>query len=364
VPFMDLARHHAPLAAELREAFERALATSGFILGGEVERFEAEFASYCGVEHCVGVGSGTAALLLMLQAAGIGPGDEVIIPAHTFAATAFAVLQAGATPVCAEVRADTGLIDVDAVRAAIGPRTAAVLPVHLYGQLCEMDELLALAARHGLAVFEDSAQSHGAMLDDRRAGSFGTASAFSFYPSKNLGALGDGGAVCTNDADLASTVRVLRDLGRRNGVHELIGPNERLDAVQAAFLRVKLPHLDGYNAARRALAGRYRSALDGVVDLLGERPGGDCVYHLMPIRVDDRDALAGALRARGVATGVHYDTAIPDHPALPQLRASDTPIAREWASTELSLPIFPELTDAELSSVVTAVTESVPARTR
>jgi dTDP-4-amino-4,6-dideoxygalactose transaminase len=355
VPFMDLARHHAPLEAELRAAFERVLGSSAFILGAEVERFEVEFARYCGTEHCVGVGSGTAALALMLQAAGIGPGDEVIIPAHTFAASAFAVLQAGAAPVCADVREETGLIDVDAVRAAIGPRTAALLPVHLYGQLCEMDALRALAERHGLAVFEDAAQAHGAGEPGRRAGALGTAAAFSFYPSKNLGALGDGGAICTDDGALAGQLRALRDLGRRGGVHEVVGPNERLDGLQAAFLRVKLAHLDGYNEARRDRAARYRDALSGVIEVLEEWPGGDCVYHLMPIRVDDRATLAAELGARGIATGVHYPVAIPDHPALADLAAADTPVARDWAARELSLPIFPELTAAELEAVCEAV---------
>jgi dTDP-4-amino-4,6-dideoxygalactose transaminase len=355
VPFMDLARHHAPIEADLRAAFDRVLGTSGFILGAEVERFEAAFADYCGVAHCVGVGSGTAALALMLQAAGVGAGDEVIVPAHTFAASAFSVLQADATPVCVEVRAGTGLIDPDAVRAAIGPRTAAIMPVHLYGQLCEMEALRELAARHGLAVFEDAAQAHGAGAPGRRAGALGTAAAFSFYPSKNLGALGDGGAVCTDDGELAGRLRALRDLGRRAGVHEVVGPNERLDGVQAAWLGVKLAHLDAHNAARRAHAARYRAALGRAVEVLEEWEGGHCVYHLMPIRVPDRGALGGALAQLGIATGVHYPVAIPDHPALAELRGADVPVARDWAARELSLPMFPELSEGEVDAVAEAV---------
>jgi dTDP-4-amino-4,6-dideoxygalactose transaminase len=353
---MDLHRHHDPLAAELREAFERVLASSAFILGGEVERFEREFAEYCRTADCVGVNSGTAALALMFEASRIGRGDEVIVPAHTFAASAFAVRQAGATPVCVEVESGTGLIDVDAARAAIGPRTAAILAVHLYGQLCAMDQLVELAAGAGLWLFEDAAQAHGATYQGRRAGSFGRAAAFSFYPSKNLGALGDGGAICTDDAELAASVRRLRDLGRERGVHLDVGYNERLDGFQGAFLSVKLAHLDRWNADRRAVAARYDERLDGVVQLLEERPGASCIYHLYPIRVDDRDGLARELGARGIGTGVHYPAAIPDHPALAaELGDADVPIARDWAARELSLPIFPEMTENEVDEVATAV---------
>jgi dTDP-4-amino-4,6-dideoxygalactose transaminase len=359
---MDLGRHHAPLAAELREAFDRVLGASAFILGQEVERFERAFAEYCGVSECVGVNSGTAALSMMLEAVGIGPGDEVILPAHTFAASALAVVHVGATPVCADVDPGTGLLDPDAARAAVGPRTAAILPVHLYGQVCAMHELRSLADGAGLALFEDAAQAHGATDGGRRAGSFGQAAAFSFYPSKNLGALGDGGAVCTDDAKLAADLRRLRDLGRREGRHEVAGYNERLDGLQAAFLTVKLAHLDEYNQQRRAAADAYRECLPDTVEVLEERPGAACTYHLFPIRAPDRDALGAALRERGIGTGVHYPAAVPDHPALPMLAGSDTPVAREWAATELSLPMFPELTDREIEAVSVAVSECSIAR--
>jgi dTDP-4-amino-4,6-dideoxygalactose transaminase len=357
---VDLARQHAPLAAELRKAFGRVLRANAFILGKEVTSFEAEFAASCGARHCVGVGSGTAALTIMLQAGGIGRGDEVIVPAHTFVATALAVLHAGARPVCADVERGTGLIDPAAVAAAIGPRTAAILPVHLYGQVCAMDELRALAARHGLGLFEDAAQAQGASFRDQRAGSLGVAAAFSFYPSKNLGALGDAGAICTNDGQLAQRARQLRDLGRSNGgAHAVPGYNERLDGMQAAFLRVKLGRLEAWNAARRGLAARYRMRLNGLVELLEERPESPPVYHVYPIRVCDRAELARSLAGRGIATGVHYPLALPDQPVLRELRRIDTPVARDWAARELSLPMFAELTEREVDLVVAAVTRAV-----
>ncbi len=355
VPFVDLQRHHAPIESELRAAFDRVLGASAFILGQEVERFETRFAELCAVRHCVGVASGTAALIIMLQAAGIGAGDEVIVPAHTFIATALAVQHVGAVPVCVDVELGTGLIDPAAVSAAIGPRTAAILPVHLYGQVCAMDELRTLAERHKLALFEDAAQAHGATFRGAPAGGLGTAAAFSFYPSKNLGALGDAGAICTNDGALADAARHLRDLGRLNSpAHTLPGYNERLDGLQAAFLGVKLDHLEGWNRTRRTLAAQYRRAVRGV-ELLEERPESPCTYHLFPIRVAGRDDLARFLGERGVATGVHYPQALPDQPALTGLAALDIPIARTWAANELSLPMFPELCVIELDTVVAAL---------
>ncbi len=304
----------------------------------------------------MGVGSGTAALSLMLQAASIGPGDEVIVPAHTFVASAFAVTHTGATPVCVDVKPGSGLIDPAAVRAAMGSRTAAIIAVHLYGQVCEMDEIQALAGRAGVAVFEDAAQAHGATYGGRRAGSLARASAFSFYPSKNLGALGDGGAVCTDDTELARAVRCLRDLGRSQTSHVLAGYNERLDALQAAFLAVKLPHLDRWNEARRTLASAYESRLDGIVELTADRGGGS-VRHLFAIRTENRAALGRSLAQRGIAFAVHYPVALPDQPALAMLHAADTPVARDWAARELSLPMFAELTIDELDHVAAAVSE-------
>jgi dTDP-3-amino-3,4,6-trideoxy-alpha-D-glucose transaminase len=359
VPFVGLARQHAALGGELQAAFARVVDADGFILGGEVEAFEREFAAYCESERCVGVASGTAALALILIAAGIGPGDEVLVPGHTFIASALGVLHTGATPVFCDVQRNTGLIDPDAAAALVGPRTAAVIAVHLYGQVCDMDQINALAARHGLFVLEDAAQAHGATYNDVRAGSLGNAAAFSFYPSKNLGALGDGGAVCTGDAQLAARVRELRHLGQRGkGEHVVIGYNERLDGLQAAILRVKLPHLDGWNAARRSHAANLREGLPEELVVLGERAATPCVFHLFPVRHPARDRLAELLRAEGIQVGLHYTPAAHRHAAFADLPASSRPVAlgeaEAWAAEELSLPMFAELSDAEVQRIAAA----------
>ncbi len=334
------------------------LDTSAFTLGTEVEQFEAEFAHYCGVRHCVGVASGTAALALAIRAAGIGNGDEVIVPAHTFIASALGAVHAGATPVLVDVDEGTGLIDPAAARAAIGPRTAAIVAVHLYGQVCEMSPLREIAQPHGLLLLEDAAQAHGARYRGQRAGSLGGAAAFSFYPSKNLGALGDGGAICTNDDVLAARVRQLRNLGQRaKGEHLEVGFNERLDGLQAALLRVKLPHLDMWNQARRANAQLYRELLSPDIRLVEERPESPSVYHLLPARFEDRDAVAAALRAEGIETGIHYAPAMPRHPAMRDCTVlkDAAPVAEAWAAEELSLPMHPDLTTDEIEHVADAV---------
>ena len=358
VPFVTLDRQHARLMDALREAFERVVGSSGFILGSEVEAFEADFAAYCGVAHCVGVASGTAAIGIALRAAGVGAGDEVIVPGHTFIASALGVLHAGATPVFADVDGETGLLD-RAAETVVTPRTAAILPVHLYGQVCDMDAITELARRHGLFVLEDAAQAHGADDGGRRAGGLGDAAAFSFYPSKNLGALGDGGAICTDDAGLAERARELRHLGQRGkGHHVEIGVNERLDGLQAAFLRAKLPYLDGWNDARRSLARVYDELIgeNSATRLLVPRPGSRCVYHLYPIRVRDRDATAQRLEDAGIATGVHYHPAAHRHPAFaslpPASRPITLPMSDAWAQEELSLPMAAELTVDEVKRVV------------
>jgi dTDP-4-amino-4,6-dideoxygalactose transaminase len=356
VPFVALERQHAALAEELRDAFDRVVQRNAFILGEEVERFESEFAEFCSVTHCVGVASGTAALTIALIAAGIGPGDEVIVPAHTFIASALAVVHAGATVAFCDVERSTGLIDVAAASALVGPNTAAILPVHLYGQACDMDAVRTLADRYRLLVIEDAAQAHGATYRGRPVGSLGNAAAFSFYPSKNLGALGDGGAICTNDADLAERARSLRDLGQlRKGEHTELGFNERLDGLQAALLRVKLPHLTAGNSARRRHAAAYREVLAEELPL-AERPETPCVYHLFPILVDDRREAGAELARAGIATGVHYPRAASDHPLWRErLRPhADLEVARHWAAHELSLPMFPELADREIERVTSA----------
>ncbi|MEA2387656.1 MAG: hypothetical protein QOG41_429 [Thermoleophilaceae bacterium] len=359
VPFVALDRQHAPLADDLRAAFDRVVRGSGFVLGSEVTAFEEEFADYCGTAECVGVASGTAALTIALQAAGIGPGDEVIVPAHTFIASALGVVHAGATPTFCDVEDGTGLIDVESAADSLSKRTAAVLPVHLYGQLADMDAVGAFASRHGLAVFEDAAQAHGAGWRGRGAGTHGAAAAFSFYPSKNLGALGDGGAICTGDPAIATRARALRDLGQpRKGEHELTGWNERLDGLQAALLRAKLPHLDAWNAARRDRASRLRSLLrETPLRLLQERAESPCVYHLFPVRSPERDELARRLYEADVDTGVHYWPACHHQPPF---AGADTaaeerfPRAAAWAAEELSLPMFEHLTDAEVDRIASA----------
>lgn len=357
IPFVDLGILHTEIADELREAFERVVTSSGFVLGEEVERFEAEYAAYCGTRECVGVASGTAAITLALQAAGIGPGDEVIVPAHTYIASALGVRHAGAEPVFCDVDDATGLIDPGAAEAAVTERTAALLAVHLYGQVCDMPALHEVASRRALAVFEDAAQAHGATLDGARAGSFGAAAAFSFYPSKNLGALGDGGAICTDDALLAQRVRELRNIGQRGkGRHVVAGYNERLDGLQAAFLRAKLPHLDRWNRQRREHAAALQAQLGDAVGLLAQRPGAECVYHLFPVRVPDRDAVGAALAEAGVETAVHYSPCVPEQPPFvgEGVVRDLYPRAVAWAAEELSLPMFAGMTDIEISRVAEA----------
>ncbi len=362
VPFVDLGRHHGSSGAELRLAFDRVLSSGRFILGDEVERFEAAFAAFCGTRHCVGTASGTAALTLALLAAGIEPADEVIVPAHTYVATPLAVLHAGATPVFCDVLDESGLIDVRSAAAAVSSRTAAIVPVHLYGQLCDMDAVVALARQHGLLVIEDAAQAHGAGSEEGRAGSFGDAAAFSFYPSKNLGALGDGGAVCTDDDEIASSVRRLRDLGqRRKGEHVDPGFNERLDGLQAALLRVKLRSLEKGNEARRNLASLYRQMLPAGCTTLPESRHASCVFHLFPVRVRDRDRVRERLRRSGIATGIHYWPAAHRQPALASrlTERQELSAAVCWSEEELSLPMFAELRPDEVMRVADVLADAL-----
>lgn len=361
VPFVALGRQNAAVREALGEAFDRVLMASSFILGEEVERFEAEFAAWTGVEHCVGVASGTAALTLTMVAAGIGPGDEVIVPGHTYIASALAVVHAGATPVFCDVEMGTGLIDAQAAAEAITDRTAAILAVHLYGQVADIDALGTLARARGLHLFEDAAQAHGASYRGRPAGSLAHAAAFSFYPSKNLGALGDGGAICTDDAELADRARRLRNLGQRaKGEHVEVGFNERLDGLQAALLRVKLPHVKEANHARREHAEAYRAGLTGQ-RLLQERDESPCVFHLFPLLVAEREALRERLLAQGVQTGVHYAPAAHRHAAWAATLGNSAPpylpAAEAWAAAELSLPMFPELEPWEIQHVIERVAE-------
>jgi dTDP-3-amino-3,4,6-trideoxy-alpha-D-glucose transaminase len=347
IPFLNLRVAHAGIAAELDAAWQRVASSGRLVLGPEVEAFEHAFAAYCGAAHCVGVGNGLDALTLILRALGIGAGDEVVVPSHTFIATWLAVTHAGATPVPVEIDPGTYTLDAARVASAITPRTRALLPVHLYGQTADMTALAPIAARHGLALIEDAAQAHGAAWRGVRAGALGTAAGFSFYPAKNLGALGDAGAVVTNDAALAERVRRLRNYGARARYdHDVAGVNSRLDELQAALLAVKLRHLEAWNAQRRAAAARYADLLrDAEVALPAVAPGCDPVWHLFVIRVAQRDRVAQTLRAAGIETLVHYP--VPPHLqaayAELQLRTGSLPIAERLAAQVLSLPLWPQI---------------------
>lgn len=352
VPLFDNATPVAPLRETILERIAEVVAGGQFILGPNVTAFEDEFAAYLGARHVIGVANGTDAITVALRALGVTTGDDVVVPALTFYASAEAVVNAGARPVFCDVDFDTRNVTVDTVRAALTPRTTAIVSVDLFGLPApDLSEL-------GLPVLEDAAQAAGARYRGRRAGSLGAAAAFSFYPGKNLGALGDGGAVCTDDAQLAATLRRLRNLGQRaKGEHVDLGYNERLDGLQAALLRVKLAHLDDWNEARRERAGRYRELLSPAITLVQERPESPCTYHLFPTRFAQRDAVADALRAAGIETGVHYARPVHHHAAWigRPLVCDGAPVAEAWAAEELSLPMHSDLTDTEIQRVAGAL---------
>lgn len=367
IPFVDLARVHGPLAGEIREAMEGVIAGGDFILGNALERFESEFADYLGVSEAVGVSSGTTALTIAAIAVGVRPGDEVIVPAHTYIASALALVHAGAKPVFCDVDGETGLIDLDSAAAAVSERTVAVMPVHLYGQACDMDAVGVFATDRGLAVLEDAAQAHGARWRGRRVGSFGHAAAFSFYPSKNLGAAGDGGAVCSGDPAVAETARRLRNLGQlEKGDHAIAGFNARLDTIQAAVLGVKLGRLDAWNASRRRAARTYADRLPAGVGALSTRPEAEDVHHLFPIRTGARDPLRAELEVRRVGTGIHYSPAVHQQPPFASGTRSPRVAlksAERWAAEELSLPIFNGISEAEVLEVCARLESSLAAPT-
>jgi dTDP-4-amino-4,6-dideoxygalactose transaminase len=358
IPLVDLGAQHRALRAEIDAAFARVLESSGFILGGEVERFEADFARYLGAAHAVGVASGTDALHLSLRALGVGPGDEVIVPAFTFVATAAAVLMAGATPVLADIDPGTFHLDPDSARARVGPRTRAVIVVHLYGQGADLAPFQALCREHRLWLVEDACQAHGARLPDgRRAGTGGDAGCFSFYPSKNLGALGDGGLVVTERADLAETIRILRHQGQgKRYQHLRPGYASRLDGLQAAVLGSKLEHLERWNDERRCWAEAYHRQLKDT-DLVLPRPapGHDHVYHVYVVRHPDRDALRAHLERQGIATAVHYPSAVHQQPAFASLATPGLGEAERAGRQVLSLPMYPELGEERVARVAAAV---------
>ena len=363
IPFLDLGAAYRELKTEIDAAIHRVLDSGWYILGPEVDAFEAEWAAWCGADHAVGVANGLDALILALRALDIGPGDEVIVPSNTYIATWLAVTAVGARPVPVEPDPATHNIDPARIVAAVTPATRAILPVHLYGQPADLDPILALAREHGLSVIEDAAQAHGARFMGRRIGAHGDVVCWSFYPGKNLGALGDGGAVTTNRADLADRIRVLRNYGSRvKYVNEVQGVNSRLDVIQAAVLRAKLPHLDAWTDRRRALAAAYAEGLRDSGLILPHVPNwADPAWHLYVVRSADRDVLQKRLAEAGVGTLIHY----PIPPYMQEayadlgLAPDALPLARQLAGEVLSLPMGPQLAMADAARVIDAVRAAV-----
>ena len=359
IPFLDLKAAYLELKEELDSAYHRVMNSGWYVLGEEVRAFEEEFAAYCDAKHCIGVGNGLDALHLILQGYGIGPGDEVIVPAHTFIATWLAVSHIGATPIQVEPDVRTYNIDPNLIEASITPRTKAIIPVHLYGQPADMDPILSIARKYNLKVIEDAAQAHGARYKDKRVGSIGDAAAFSFYPGKNLGAFGDGGAVTTNDSYLAAQINLLRSYGaEKKYEHNIQGYNSRLDELQAAYLRVKLRKLNEWNLRRRNIANYFLEGLSSLNNLILPEilDGSDHVWHLFVIRHLNRDILIEQLGRKGIETLIHYP--IPPsmsnaykHTSPPPERPS---VSENIANQILSLPIFPHLREEQAAYIVRA----------
>ncbi|MBS0266741.1 MAG: DegT/DnrJ/EryC1/StrS family aminotransferase [Planctomycetes bacterium] len=359
IPFVDLKAQHRALKQELLEAAARVLDSCQFALGNEVTAFEEEFAAYCTAKYCAGVNTGTSALHLALLAADIGPGDEVITVPHTFIATVSSILYAGAKPVFVDIDPVSYTMDPSRIEAAITPRTKAIMPVHLYGQTADMDPILEIARKHKLLVVEDACQAHGAEYKGRRAGTLGHMAAFSFYPGKNLGACGEGGALVTNDETFIRKVRMLRDWGQEKRYHHtVLGYNYRMDNMQGAFLRIKLRHLPAWTEARRQHAKVYRELLTGSdVVLPTEMAYAKHVYHLYAVLTTRRDELQKKLTDSGASSGLHYPLPIHLQPCVANLgyKAGDFPISERIASEELSLPMFAELTDDQIRQIAGAV---------
>lgn len=360
VPFLDLGLLHRDLKAEIVDEIAELVDSSAFTNGPQVREFETEFAAYCGTAHAVGLASGLDALRLGLQAAGIEPGDEVVVAANTFVATLEAVTQAGGRPLVVDATEADYNLDPSAVEAALTERTRFLMPTHLYGQLADMRTLVEIAESRGLAILEDACQAHGASRDGIGAGAAGLANAFSFYPGKNLGAFGDAGALVTDDEKLAALVRALREHGQqRKYVHDVEGWTARLDTIQAIVLLRKLPHLDGWNRERRAVAAMYTERLAGIGDLrLPPVPeGSEPVWHIYAIRTADPDELAGFLRERGIGTGRHYPEAAHLAPAYRWLghERGEFPVAEALAAEVLSLPMFPGMTEQQVHAVASAI---------
>jgi len=365
VPQLDLVAQYRTLQPEMDAAVKRVMESGYFILGPEVAALEREVAEYVGVKYAVGVASGTDALWLSLRALGIGPGDEVIVPAFTFWATAGVVLLCGATPILVDVDAETYCMTAEAFEAAITPRTRAVIPVHLFGEAADMRGIMAVAQRHGVRVVEDCAQAIGARDGDRKVGSFGDTGCFSFYPTKNLGGYGDGGMVVTNDEELATGIKMLRTHGwKRKYAPEVMGQNSRLDELQAAILRVKMPHLDAWNDARRHWAHAYTAQIEAPgVRLPSERADAHHVYHLYVIEVEERERVAKALSAAGVDTAVYYPLALHQVPIWAEqgLPTGSFPVSEAGARRCLALPLYPEMDQAQVDHVARALAQATQA---
>jgi len=362
VPFLDLKTASRELQGELNQAWRRVIESGCYVLGEEVEAFEREFANYCDAKYCVGVGNGLDALILILRSYDIGAGSEVIVPANTYIATWLAISYVGASPVPVEPNLQTYNLDPDRIEAAVTARTRAILPVHLYGQPAEMESIRKIALRHGLTVIEDAAQGHGGEHQGKRAGNLGDAAAFSFYPTKNLGAFGDAGAVVTNDDAVADRVRVLRNYGSRNRYHnEVKGINSRLDPIQASFLRVKLKYLSEWNARRTKIANKYLEGLKGQPNLIppAVAPEAKPAWHLFVLRHRRRDELQKHLRDAGIGTLIHYP--IPPHLsgayATEDWKQGDFPISEELANTVISVPLHPHLGGEATALVIESLQE-------
>jgi dTDP-4-amino-4,6-dideoxygalactose transaminase len=356
IDFVDLRTQYAAIASGIDEAIHRVVANAEFILGKDVDLFEQEFAAYCGVNHAVGVDSGMSALELALRAHDIGEGDEVITVSHTFSATAFAISATGARPVFIDIDARSYNMNPDLIEAAITSRTKAILPVHLYGQPADIDKIARIARQHDLLLIEDACQAHGASYEGKRVGSFGDAAAFSFYPGKNLGAYGDGGMIVTNDAKVADKLRILRNCGQSEKYkHVMVGFNRRLDSLQAAVLRVKLPHLDAWNEARRNAAQLYRDFLKDNDRIVTPTNGENRthVYHLYVIQHPRRDELMAHLSSQGVHAGLHYPTPVHLQPCYQQLDVprGSLPVTESIAARVISLPMYPELARDQIEFV-------------
>jgi len=359
IPLVNVERQYKVLHREIDAAYHRVMRSGSYVLGAEVEAFEQEFATFCNSRYSVGVASGFDALVLAIRALGIGPGDEVITVSHTFISTALAILSVGATPVFVDVDPGTLLMDCSKIKEKITPRTKAILPVHLYGSVVDMDAIMAIARTRHLFVIEDACQAHGSQYRGKRAGSIGDVGCFSFYPSKNLGAIGDGGALVTNSSHVAKQVKILRNVGQQKKcLHTLQGYNSRLDAIHAAILRVKLRRLDQWNARRRTIADAYRAAFAHLPLRCVEVPTKVTPnYHLFVIEVSRREQLAHYLADRGIATGIHYPIPVHLQPCMKSLgiRRKDLPVTEACAKRVLSLPMFPELKADEIEKVVKAV---------